>query len=116
MVLWPFLLPVTDIGLGKVFSLRTYTLLYDDHFRHLFLVIDLVSLCSTYNHIQEFIHRLHGRTTRSESIDSRHGKSATDNQHTVSFLNVINVLLSLESISLAYLHFSHRFLIFFAGR
>jgi hypothetical protein len=43
---------------------------------------------STYNHIQEFMERVHGRTTRPESIDSRHGKSVKNNQRTVSFLSM----------------------------
>ncbi|KAG2241997.1 hypothetical protein Bca52824_096158 [Brassica carinata] len=37
---------------------------------------------SIYNHMQDFIHRLHGRTLRSGSRNSKHGRSAKNHQRT----------------------------------
>ncbi|CAN8247746.1 unnamed protein product [Cochlearia groenlandica] len=78
----------------KVSEVSMWRTLWNDLFSHVFRAVRSIlngfvaffAACnrhrlSIYNHIQKFIQRLHGRNSTSESIDSRHGQSAKNHQH-----------------------------------
>ncbi|XP_023640272.1 uncharacterized protein LOC17888330 isoform X1 [Capsella rubella] len=98
--LWRYMSSVLQVASDSQAAVKTYEVsmwrtLWNDLFSHVFRAVRSIlngfvaffAACnrhrlSTYNHIQDFMERLHGRTTRPESLDSRHGKSAKSNQRT----------------------------------
>jgi hypothetical protein len=104
--LWRYMSSILQLASDSQAAVKTYEVsmwrtLWNDLFSHVFRAVRSIlngfvaffAACnrhrlSTYNHIQEFMERVHGRTTRPESIDSRHGKSVKNNQRTVSFLSM----------------------------
>ncbi|KAG7568549.1 hypothetical protein ISN45_Aa04g013710 [Arabidopsis thaliana x Arabidopsis arenosa] len=98
--LWRYMSSILQLASDSQAAVKTYEVsmwrtLWNDLFSHVFRAVRSIlngfvaffAACnrhrlSTYNHIQELIQRVHGRTTRSESIDSRHDMSAKNNQRT----------------------------------
>ncbi|KAL1221817.1 hypothetical protein V5N11_000093 [Cardamine amara subsp. amara] len=79
----------------KTYEVSMWRTLWNDLFSHVFRAVRSIlngfvaffAACnrhrlSIYNHIQELIQRVHGRTSRSESIDSRKGRTAKSHQRT----------------------------------
>uniref|UniRef100_A0A1J3FUC3 G1/S-specific cyclin-E protein n=1 Tax=Noccaea caerulescens TaxID=107243 RepID=A0A1J3FUC3_NOCCA len=98
--LWRYMSSILELASDSQAAVKTYEVsmwrtLWNDLFSHVFRAVRSIlngfvaffAACnrhrlSIYNHIQEFIQRLHGRTSRSESKDSKHGRSSKDIQRT----------------------------------
>ncbi|CAH2059692.1 unnamed protein product, partial [Thlaspi arvense] len=98
--LWRYMSSIMQLASDSQTAVKTYEVsmwrtLWNDLFSHVFRAVRSIlngfvaffAACnrhrlSIYNHIQEFIQRVHGRTSRSDSTDSKHGRSAKSHQRT----------------------------------
>ncbi|KAG2332775.1 hypothetical protein Bca52824_003955 [Brassica carinata] len=98
--LWRYMSRVLQLASDSQAAVKTYKVsmwrtLWDDLFSHVFRAVRSIlngfvaffAACnrhrlSIYNHIQDFIQRLYGRTSRSNSKNSKHGRSAKNHQRT----------------------------------
>ncbi|KAF8105237.1 hypothetical protein N665_0161s0036 [Sinapis alba] len=98
--LWRSMSSILQPALHSKEALKTYEVsmwrtLWKDLFSHVFHAVKSIlngfvaffAACnrhrlSIYNHIQDFIQRLHGQTSRSDSRNSKHGRSAKNHQRT----------------------------------
>ncbi|CAH8383230.1 unnamed protein product [Eruca vesicaria subsp. sativa] len=98
--LWRYMSSILQFASDSQAAVKTYEVsmwrtLWNDLFSHVFRAVRSIlngfvaffAACnrhrlSTYNHIQDFIQRLHGRTSRTDSRNSKHGRSAKSHQRT----------------------------------
>ncbi|KAJ4907224.1 Uncharacterized protein Rs2_10882 [Raphanus sativus] len=98
--LWQYMSRVLQLASDSQEAVKTYEVsmwrtLWDELFSHVFRAVRSIlngfvaffAACnrhrlSIYNHLQDFIQRLHGKTSRRDSRNSKYGRSAKNHQRT----------------------------------